>query len=70
MSDKPIPEVFDPRTIEEHGVTIPVPTPTAVDIPNPWKPAANGGRSPQQSPAAAAPESSSGPNTPSAKSDA
>jgi len=30
--------VFDPSKLEEHGVTLPVPTPTGMVVPNPWNP--------------------------------
>ncbi|HVO54507.1 MAG TPA: hypothetical protein VMT37_08850 [Solirubrobacterales bacterium] len=39
---KPLPKVPDPRHLEEHGVTIPAPTPTSISIPNPWKPPQDG----------------------------
>jgi hypothetical protein len=40
-----LPRVRDPGNLEEHGVTIPAPTPTAISIPNPWKPSSNGSHS-------------------------
>jgi len=40
---KHIPVVPNPGALEEHGITIPVPTPTAIQIPNPWKPSAANG---------------------------
>lgn len=56
------PPIVDPRQLEEKGVTIPVPTPTATSVPNPWKPPANqaspegnGGR-PEADPGAASSE--------------
>lgn len=39
---RPPREIFRPSDIEEGGLTIPVPTPTGA-VPNPWKPAPNGG---------------------------
>ena len=33
---------FTPADLEEHGVTIPAPTPTATSVPNPWQPTSNG----------------------------
>lgn len=40
---EPLPKVPDPDHLEEHGVSIPAPTPTSINIPNPWKPSKNGG---------------------------
>lgn len=34
--------VIDPRWLWESGVTIPAPTPTGINIQNPWKPAGDG----------------------------
>jgi hypothetical protein len=56
-TDKPLPETLDPSDLEEHGVTIPVPTPTGINIPNPWKPAPNG------TPSADPPPDDPGPKT-------
>jgi hypothetical protein len=41
MSPKPVeplPKVPDPGKLEEHGISIPAPTPTGISIPNPWVP--------------------------------
>ncbi|HKH65524.1 MAG TPA: hypothetical protein VKA35_08690 [Solirubrobacterales bacterium] len=38
---EPLPKVPDPGTLEEHGISIPAPTPTGIDIANPWAPDAN-----------------------------
>ena len=57
---KHLPVVSDPGSLEERGVTIPVPTPTSIDIPNPWKPSSTNGAAVNQStpPAPAKGESS------------
>jgi hypothetical protein len=36
---------FTLADLEEHGVTIPAPTPTATSVPNPWQPTSNGAAS-------------------------
>lgn len=46
MTDDDIKSVREPvdlTQLKEHGISIPVPTPTSINIPNPWKPGENGG---------------------------
>jgi hypothetical protein len=59
---KPLPKVPDPSHLEEHGVSIPAPTPTSINIPNPWKPASSNGdgRPDSQVGQATAPDARSG----------
>jgi len=51
MTDEPnperLPEILDPGSLEEHGITIPVPTPTGIAMPNPWGPPSGDGESMQ-----------------------
>jgi hypothetical protein len=35
---EPLPKVPNQGILEEHGISIPAPTPTGVSIPNPWGP--------------------------------
>jgi hypothetical protein len=59
MSQKPVeplPKVPDPGRLEEHGISIPAPTPTGISIPNPWRP--ENGDSDQQAAAPPADQSS------------
>jgi hypothetical protein len=51
---KPLPKVPDPHHLEEHGVSIPAPTPTAISIPNPWRPVTDGAAGSQAQPKPAA----------------